>query len=76
VGIEPFLTGDLYLAIGDRVGDGRVLRAYYHSFVHLIWLGSAIMFLGGAISLSDRRLSDRRPEHGPLPGRPVTQAAE
>jgi cytochrome c-type biogenesis protein CcmF len=75
VGIEPFLTGDLYLAIGDRVGDGRVLRAYYHSFVHLIWLGSAIMFLGGAISLSDRRLRVGAPRRAAARV-PVTHPAE
>jgi cytochrome c-type biogenesis protein CcmF len=75
VGIEPFLTGDLYLAIGDRADGGRVLRAYFHPFVHLIWLGSAIMFLGGAVSLSDRRLRVGAPTRAPARA-PATQPAE
>ena len=75
VGIEPFLTGDLYLAIGDRADGGRVLRAYFHPFVHLIWLGSAIMFLGGAVSLSDRRLRVGAPTRAPA-RTPATQPAE
>jgi len=29
---------------------------YFHPLVVLIWIGTAIMFLGGAISLTDRRL--------------------
>jgi cytochrome c-type biogenesis protein CcmF len=75
VGIEPFLTGDLYLAIGDRADGGRVLRAYYHTLVHLIWLGSAIMFLGGAVSLSDRRLRVGAPTKARA-RTPVIQPAE
>jgi len=75
VGIEPFLTGDLYLAIGDRAQGGRVVRAYFHPFVHLIWLGCAVMFLGGAVSLSDRRLRIGAPNRAA--GRlALSQAAE
>ena len=75
VGIEPFLTGDLYLAIGDRAGNGRVVRAYFHPFVHLIWLGAAVMFLGGAVSLSDRRLRIGAPTRAAARA-PAVQAAE
>jgi cytochrome c-type biogenesis protein CcmF len=52
-----------------------VLRAYYHSFVHLIWLGAAIMFLGGAVSLSDRRLRIGAPKRAAVRP-PVAQPAE
>ncbi len=56
VGIYPFWSGDLYLAMGDREGDaGRVVRIYFHPLVPFIWIGAAIMFAGGAISLTDRR---------------------
>jgi cytochrome c-type biogenesis protein CcmF len=41
--------------MGDRAGEGRALRIYFHPLVSLIWLGAAVMFLGGVISLSDRR---------------------
>jgi cytochrome c-type biogenesis protein CcmF len=43
--------------MGDRAdGGGRVVRAYFHPLVNLIWLGAVVMFLGGLVSLSDRRL--------------------
>jgi cytochrome c-type biogenesis protein CcmF len=73
VGLLPFLSGELYLAIGDRADGGRVLRAYFHPLVHFIWLGSAIMFLGGAVSLSDRRLRIGAPSPA---RRAVAQPAE
>jgi cytochrome c-type biogenesis protein CcmF len=57
VGIHPFWTGDLYIAMGDgdRASGGRVVRIYYNPLVALIWLGALVMFIGGAVSLSDRR---------------------
>jgi cytochrome c-type biogenesis protein CcmF len=49
--------GDLYVVLGDEQSDGAyVLRLYFNPLVRLIWLGAIIMFLGGALSLSDRRL--------------------
>ena len=32
------------------------VRLYFHPLVRCIWIGALVMFLGGAISLSDRRL--------------------
>ena len=32
------------------------MRLYYKPLVLLIWLGAVVMVLGGALSLSDRRL--------------------
>ncbi len=56
VGIQPFLTGDVYVVIGDKAGaDGRTVRSYFHPLVWMIWLGAALMFLGGAVSIFDRR---------------------
>jgi cytochrome c-type biogenesis protein CcmF len=55
-GIRAFPLGDLYVVIGDSLeGGGRVVRIYFNPLVSLIWLGAAIMGLGGALSLSDRR---------------------
>ena len=51
------LGGDLYVVLGDALTDDAfVVRAYFHPLVRLIWLGALIMGLGGALSLSDRRL--------------------
>jgi cytochrome c-type biogenesis protein CcmF len=50
-------TGDFYLVIGDEAEAGSVaVRIYFNPLVRLIWIGACIMFLGGALSLSDRRL--------------------
>jgi len=47
----------LYLSLGDANDDGSVaVRLYYKPMVLLIWLGAVVMMLGGALSLSDRRL--------------------
>ena len=50
------MLGDVYVVMGDTAGDGaRAVRLYYNPFVNFIWLGAAIMFAGGLLSLSDRR---------------------
>ena len=47
----------LYLSLGDPNPDGSVaVRLYYKPLVLLIWLGAVVMVVGGALSLSDRRL--------------------
>jgi len=49
--------GQLYLSIGDSNNDGSIaIRLYYKPMVLLIWIGAVVMMLGGALSLSDRRL--------------------
>jgi len=56
-GIHASWRGDLYLVIGDSQPDGGyAVRAYFNPLVRFIWLGTLIMFFGGGISLSDRRL--------------------
>ncbi|HZL40305.1 MAG TPA: heme lyase CcmF/NrfE family subunit [Pseudolabrys sp.] len=50
-------ASQLYLSLGDTNPDGSVaIRLYYKPLVLLIWLGAVVMFIGGALSLSDRRL--------------------
>jgi cytochrome c-type biogenesis protein CcmF len=50
-------AGQLYLSLGDPNNDGSLgIRLYYKPMVMLIWLGAVVMMLGGALSLSDRRL--------------------
>ena len=50
-------AGQLYLSLGDTNDDGSIaIRLYYKPLVMLIWLGAVVMMLGGALSLSDRRL--------------------
>ncbi len=52
---------DLYVVLGEArpTADGRsgwLVRAYWNPWARLIFLGPMIMALGGALSLSDRRL--------------------
>jgi cytochrome c-type biogenesis protein CcmF len=47
----------LYMSLGESNEDGSVaVRVYFKPLVLLIWLGSLVMALGAALSLSDRRL--------------------
>jgi cytochrome c-type biogenesis protein CcmF len=41
------------------------VRVYFNPLVSCIWLGAAIMFLGGALSLSDRRFRIGAPRRRP-----------
>src|SRR5947207_723799 len=46
----------LYLSLGDPNTDGSVaVRLYHKPLVLLIWIGALVMFVGGALSLTDRR---------------------
>ncbi|WP_334128417.1 heme lyase CcmF/NrfE family subunit [Sneathiella sp.] len=55
--IRPMLSADLYAVVGESDGaDGYAVRIYHKPFVSWIWIGSFVMFAGGALSLSDRRL--------------------
>jgi len=68
--------GDLYLALGDRDGQGGwVLRAYYNPLVPWIWFGAVLAALGGLLSLSDRRLRMRLPA-ARAPGAVAARAAD
>ncbi len=56
-GIHNSWRGDLYVVLGDQLKDGGYsVRVYFNPMVRLIWIGALIMFLGGGVSLSDRRL--------------------
>jgi cytochrome c-type biogenesis protein CcmF len=65
----------LYLSLGDSNPDGSVVvRLYHKPLVLMIWLGPVIMVLGGALSLSDRRLRIGAPR--PARSKAAVQAAE
>jgi len=56
VGLYQAFLGDVYVVMGDTAGEGaRAVRLYFNPFVNFIWLGAAMMFAGGLLSLSDRR---------------------
>ncbi|HEU4662172.1 MAG TPA: heme lyase CcmF/NrfE family subunit [Pseudolabrys sp.] len=67
-------ASQLYLSLGDTETDGSIaIRLYYKPLVMLTWLGAVIMALGGALSLSDRRLRVGAPKPA---ARPAMQPAE
>jgi cytochrome c-type biogenesis protein CcmF len=50
-------VSQLYLSLGDPNPDGSLaVRLYHKPLVLLIWFGAVVMVVGGALSLSDRRL--------------------
>jgi cytochrome c-type biogenesis protein CcmF len=54
--IDPGLTRDLYVSLGEPVGaTAWIVRVYHKPFVDWIWGGCLIMALGGALAASDRR---------------------
>src|SRR5690606_20105042 len=60
--IDPGLTRDLYVALGEPLGDsGRwAVRVYYKPFIRCIWLGALMMMLGGFTAATDRRFRTAR----------------
>jgi len=67
-------VSQIYLSLGDNNADGSIaVRLYHKPLVLLIWLGALVMALGGALSLSDRRLRIGAPKPA---ARIVAQPAE
>jgi cytochrome c-type biogenesis protein CcmF len=72
-GIHTSWRGDLYAVLGDELKDGAYsIRLYFNPLVQLIWLGALVMFFGGAVSLSDRRLRVGAPKRAQAKVAPVT----
>ena len=56
-GILSFGPSQLYVSIGDKTEDGKlVVRVWWKPWILCIWGGSLVMMAGGFVSLSDRRL--------------------
>ena len=54
--IDSGIFGDLYVSLGEPIGDGSwAVRVYRKPFVTWIWGGCALMAFGGFIALADRR---------------------
>jgi cytochrome c-type biogenesis protein CcmF len=54
--IDPGLTRDLFVALGEDLGDGAwSLRIYHKPFVRWLWLGALLMAIGAGIAATDRR---------------------
>jgi cytochrome c-type biogenesis protein CcmF len=54
--IDPGLTRDLYVALGEPLGNGAwAVRVHVKPFVRWIWLGAVLMALGGFVTATDKR---------------------
>ena len=60
--LDPGLTRDLYVAMGEAVGDNDAwaIRIYHKPFIRWIWLGALFMMIGGLFAASDPRLRAER----------------
>ena len=47
---------DIYAVLGEERDGAAVMRLHYNPLAPWIWLGGLVMAIGGALSLSDRRL--------------------
>ncbi len=54
--IDPGITRDLYVSLGDQLQDGTwLIKVQHKPFVDWIWGGCLVMALGGVLAASDRR---------------------
>jgi cytochrome c-type biogenesis protein CcmF len=67
--IDPGLTRDIYLSLGEPLEEGAwAVRVQVKPFVRWIWLGGLLMTLGGVLAVLDaryRRLKVRRDRKTP-----------
>jgi cytochrome c-type biogenesis protein CcmF len=55
-GIDTGLFRDLYVSLGEPLGDGAwSVRIQYKPLVGWIWGGAILMAIGGGVAISDRR---------------------
>jgi cytochrome c-type biogenesis protein CcmF len=67
VALRPGITRDLYIAMGEPLGDSGAwsMRIHIKPFVRWIWAGALLLAIGGLVSASDRRYwRTRRAEQG------------
>ncbi len=56
VALRPGLFRDLYVAMGEDLGDGSyAMRVQYKPFVRWLWLGGLLMAFGGVLAVVDKR---------------------
>lgn len=77
VGLYQGFWGDVYVVLGDAASDGTyVVRASFNPMASFIWLGAFIMFMGGILSLTDRRLRIGVPKRAAAAPNAAPQPAE
>jgi cytochrome c-type biogenesis protein CcmF len=54
--IHTTVLSDVYVVLGEERDGAAILRLHHNPLAPWIWIGAAIMALGGGLSLSDRRM--------------------
>ncbi|WP_257276006.1 MULTISPECIES: heme lyase CcmF/NrfE family subunit [unclassified Endozoicomonas] len=73
--IDSGLTRDLYVALGEPLGDDSwAVRLYVKPYIRFIWLGSIFMALGGLLAISDKRYRVRLKKKVALSGKKAALA--
>jgi cytochrome c-type biogenesis protein CcmF len=79
-GLRTIQLGQVHIVIPEQNTDGSLdVRLYWKPYVTLIWIGSIFMFIGGGVSLADRRLRvgyARRPRQARGEPTPAPSPAE
>ena len=75
--VDTGLFRDLYVALGEPLGDGSwALRIYHKPYIRWIWLGCVLMSIGGIVAAADKRYRmvrrRRAVAKAPLPARRVS----
>jgi cytochrome c-type biogenesis protein CcmF len=66
--IDAGFKRDLYVALGEPLGDGSwAVRVYAKPFVRWIWGGALLMAIGGLVTATDRRFRNVRPARAEQP---------
>jgi cytochrome c-type biogenesis protein CcmF len=71
--LDPGLTRDLYVSLGEPLDDRGVawaIRLYHKPFVRFIWLGSLFMTAGGFLAAMDRRYRRKARQSEAKPAEP------
>ena len=74
--IHTTFMKDLYAVLGDEADGVWVTRIYHNPLVPWMWIGSLLMVLGGALSLSDHRLRVGAPKRHAVPAAAQPVGAE
>ena len=68
-GIRPGLFADLYVSLGEPLGDNGAwsVRIHVKPFVRWIWLGAVLMALGAFVAMTDQRFGVLRRRRAAAP---------
>ncbi len=75
-GIDAGLFRDLFIALGEPIGDRAwAVRVQYKPLIRFLWFGALVMAIGGFLAISDRRYRIRdTADNRATAGRPMGQS--